>query len=511
MTQIWTPSSTHLYTYPPLDFSHPPSLKDIMTGRDPRWFLEMAVKIPTQKGIKPFILYPWMHQVSYQGLPDSTIMLKSREIGSTTLWAALFLREVLTHPGGNLLIAANKEENAVNAIKYLKTMVQNLPESIKPKIGKYNETQIEFPELGNQIKALSGTEDSGRAERALYLLATEMAFWKNDYAYWMAVQGALVKGSKTVIESTANPESGTENLFHDLWDGQNEFRKHFWNVWSNPEHDDEWYKNKREGSPNIQLFLAEYPETPAQAFIVAADSFFSNEVIQQGQLDVRTPIDAVEFDNHKGWIHIWEKSVPGLHYVVGADVAEGEGSKENNPDWSDATIVDWQTGLHVATIHTQLPYSDYADMLFSYGKEYNNAHMVVERNGGGLGVISWLQAKKYPNMYYETKIEDEIRGVVKTIKNVGYRTTDNNKRVMLDELQVSMKSGRFRSPDILLWTQAKSINRATLKAMGKKKDDKVISAAIAEYVRRRYIPSASLPYDYSVRDTSAKASWQSMW
>lgn len=503
-------SSQHLYSYTPLDFSRPPPVEEIMTGRDARWFLELCVKIPTQRGIKPFVLYPWMHQVAYEGLADRQIMLKSREIGSTTFWTALLLREVLTHPGANLLIAADKEENAVNAIRYVKTMVENLPDQVRPKTGKYNETTVEFPGLGNYIKALPGTPKAGRAERALYLLATEQAFWEQDSVYWNAVTGALVEGGTIVIESTAN---GPEGLFHDIWHAQdNDYAKHFWGWTANPEHTPEWYQRRRKDIPDRFLFIQEYPETAEQAFIGSADSYFDPDVVAAGQEEVRRPVEESVIGKDLGWIHTWKKPLPGAHYVIGADVAEGKASsKDDNPDWSDATILDWATGEHVATIHTRVTEDEYAALLHQYAKEYNNAHLAVERNGPGNGVLMWLRAKGYDNLYYEVSLVDEVRGMVRQAKKFGWTTNENTKGVMLMDLYAAIKAYHFRSPDALFWSQAKVINRATKRAMGKQKDDKVVSAAIAWQAKRKYNPARDYAAAGTVDEGEDGRSWVGMW
>jgi hypothetical protein len=408
-----------------------------------------------------------------------------------------------------LLIAADTEEHAGNAISYAKTMVDNLPEKIKPRIGKWNETTITFPDLGNHIKALSGTPKSARSERAMYLLATEMAFWERDEDYWLAVQGALVDGGLAVIESTAN---GQENTFHQIWaDPENGFAKHFYGWDANPEHSPAWYARKCKDIPDLFKRVSEYPETAEQAFVGSADSYFDPEIVARGQLDVRPPMEVASLGKSVGFVHIWKKPLPGRAYVMGVDCAGGQAAQSgNSPDWSDATVVDWATGEHVATIHTRLSEDEFADVLYQYGQEYNRAHLAVERNGPGGTVLMWLKTKEYPNLYAETVLVDEVRGVTRSAKKLGWLTTENSKSVMLSELYASIKTGNFRSPDSLFWDQAKSIDKVTKKARGRGKDDKVISAAIAEAVRKRYNP-ATQTFDNSGDDVVETRSWVGMW
>lgn len=484
------------------------TLSDILLGPDPRYFFELFCKIPTQHGSKPFTLFPWMMAASI-GVTPHEMMLKSREIGSSTLWVAEKVRKVLTNPGANLLIAADKEGNAINLMKYAKHIVMNLPEKIRPVIGKNNESTIEFPKLGNQIKALPGTVTSGRSERCKYLICTEMSFWDNPEEYWRSVTGALVEGGETVIESTANTES---DLFHDMWfDEDNGYRKHFYGWQSNPTHTKEWYEQRKKEIPESFLFYREYPDFPEQAFQSSTDIYFDRDDISRGEAAVREPlrsIPATHAGNTVGRLMVWKLPLPGRHYVIGVDVAEGKSNNRGKPDYSNAKVLDWRTGEHVATLHCRLPDDLFAKELFSLGHEYNRAFMGVERNGPGLAVIRTLQALNYPadRFYYQESYNTGLQGSFDKTSNIGWLTTTKTKPVMIADLNTAIHAGELSSPDAGFWQEAKSFGR-DLKAKGSAHDDQIMSMAIAEQARKAYRPGINQAAESKNRNTSSGRSW----
>jgi hypothetical protein len=478
-------------TTPWLDPALRPSVDDILFGADPRWFFELFLDIPTQAGSAKFHLFPWMHDVALS-VTDHEIMLKSRDVGSSTFWIAEKLRKVLTHPGANLLIAADKEGNAVNLIRYARHMVQRLPDEFRPRVGKDNETMIEFPELGNYIKALPGTASSGRSERCTYLICTEMAFWEKPEEYFAAVTGALVAGGETVIESTANT---TSDLFHEMWhDALNGYKKRFCGVFENPNHTEAWYDKRRLEIKEPHLFFREYPSTSFQAFQSSADIYFDKDDLEQSSLFIRPPLSTTPVSANDGeplgYTYLWKRPLPGRHYVIGVDVAEGKTNARGKPDYSDAKVLDWQTGEHICTLHCRLTDDLFASEVFDLGKHYNDAFVAVERNGPGLAVIRTMQALGYTNLYYQEQVDDYILGSKTRTRHVGWLTSGRTKPLMISDLNGAIHAGDFISPDGNLWDEAKSFGR-DLKAKGGAHDDQVISAAIAWQAKQAYRPTRS--------------------
>lgn len=477
------------YAYQPLDYRNPPDLREIMYGPDYRWWCELFCKIPTQQGIRPMRLWPWEEEVLSAGLGPRHLMLKARENGSSTLWCAVDLRDTIANPGGNMLIAADKLDNAVNLMKYVKTIVRHLPEEIRPRIVKDNECELGFDApLGNEVVALPGTFKSGRSERAARLLCTEMAFWDNPDQYFVAVRGALVKGGTVKIESTANTAS---DLFAEMWhDEANGYTKHFYGWWANPTHDLAWYLEARRDIKHRHLFDRDYPTRAEDAFLTSSDTYFDLETIERGLADVRQPRSTSTLGPDLGVVKVWKSPIPGHHYVVGVDAAEGKTNRRRRPDFSAYVVVDWATAEVVATCQCRLPDHEFADLLIQEGKRYNTAHMVVERNATGLGVLRRMQALGYTNFYHQTINAATLTGVAAPQREIGWHTSRVTKPHLLLNLAAAVTSGNYSCPDGALWAEVKSFLRQGLSSSPDAHDDMVMAWALAWEGREAYRPSA---------------------
>lgn len=478
----------------PLDWKYPPSLDDILWGDDPRWFFELFCKIPTQDlGTVDFELWPWMHNLAARGITDKEIVLKSRDVGSSTFWIAEKLRKAITHPGRNLLIAADQQKSAVNLLNYARTILENLPDSIRPHIDKNNTEEIYLDKLNVRIAALPGTPDTGRSWRAYYLVCTEMAFWKDPKRYRAAVFNTLVPGGEVAIDSTAN---GVGNLYHQMWAGAKEdsngYRPTFISVWENPNHTPQWYADKRSEYTSKDkadhLFYQEYAATEEEAFLASADNYFSQDLIAQGQTYVipSTTHEDLTGPSGEAWgnVRTWRNPVPGQFYVAGVDVAEGKGGEDG--DWSHATILEWRTGLQVAAIHSRQPDDVYSTTLYEWLTKYNKAYVAVERNGPGLAVIRQLQDHGHRQFFYHDKRVSNLQQEAAQSKPaIGWHTTPQTKSYLFSDLSSDLKSHSLVIPDWMFWDQAKTIDRNKMRARAGN-DDAILATAIANQARRTF-------------------------
>lgn len=490
-----------------IDLRNPPDLQTILLGPDPRWFFSLFVKIPTQHGSRPFIIYPWMNRTIVSGITDREIMLKAREIGSSTFWTAYFLRLTLTHPGANMLIAANTEKNATNLMAYARHMVMGLPDQIRPAIGKNNDTMLEFPGLGNHIYAAPGTADSVRSERAMYILGTEVAFWKDPGEYWPAVYGTRVPGAKIALESTANSAA---DLFAEMYhDPHNGFRKLFFNRHENPTHDAQWWEETKRDIKDPVKRAREYPETDTEAFTLSGNTMFDQDLVTDGLGESRDPLS--RRDLPRGEVRIYKNPRIGRHYILAADVSEGKENSDGRPsDASVCRVVEWRTGEDVAVIDCRIPDDQYAQEIYKLWTMYNRGHIAVERNGPGLAVIRTLQQLGVPtaDFYHHTETVRELGAITSPRKHIGWLTTAASKSHALAELNKSLHAGDLDCPDKEFWTQMRSFGRDG-KALGQAHDDHVMARAIAEVARAEYKPTRKQdPDDLPLPEPKA---WENLW
>ena len=101
----------------------------IKCGKDPQYFMNKYCKIqhPT-RGLIPFNTYPFQDDcVSDFNKHRFNIVLKSRQLGLSTVTAMYAVWMALYHRDKNILIIATKLGVAMNIIKKVKTAIAALP------------------------------------------------------------------------------------------------------------------------------------------------------------------------------------------------------------------------------------------------------------------------------------------------------------------------------------------------------------------------------------------------
>ena len=220
----------------------------IRCAKDPVHFMRKYCYIQhPQRGRIQFNLYPFQERVLglFKDNPYS-IILKSRQLGISTLTAAYSLWTMLFHKDKNVLCIATKQETAKNMVTKVKFMYENLPSWLSIDYIENNKLTLRLNN-GSQIKATSASSDAGRSEAVSLLLIDEAAFIENIGEIWASAQQTLATGGGCIALSTPY---GTGGWFHQTWvkaeSKENEFLpiKLPWFV--HPERDEEWRKRQDE-------------------------------------------------------------------------------------------------------------------------------------------------------------------------------------------------------------------------------------------------------------------------
>lgn len=135
------------------------------------------------------------------------------------------------------------------------------------------------------------------------------------------------------------------------------------------------------------------------SFVGTGGEVLDAETMRELQVNVNsydeftTPFETVNglFKEYKETIH----PIPGHRYVIGADVATGDGE-----DFSAFSVIDIDTLEQCASFKCQLLPNTYADILYLVGKRFFFAVIVVENAGGGGTTLQDLKIKGYPRIYY---------------------------------------------------------------------------------------------------------------
>lgn len=448
----------------------------VKCGKDPIYFLKTYVKIqhPTRSTI-PFKTYEFQDDCIKAFMKfRQNIILKSRQLGLSTITAGYAVWLAIFHKDKNILIIATKKDVAINVIKKIKVMLSSLPAwLLLPQIITESLTTIRFSN-GSEIKAIPTSPSAGRSEALSLLIIDEAAFIKDFKEIWTGLSPTITTGGAAIILSTPN---GVGNMYHSLWTeaeaGLNELNpiKLPWYV--HPERDELWYaKEIRNLKP--QEIAQEYECD----FISSGDTFLKKGELEFLRNNIETPSEKnVKYNG----LWVWKKPEPGANYVIGADVARGDGG-----DYSTFHVIDYDTYEVVAEYMQKTAPDTFADILFDIGKQYNNALICPESNTFGYFTCKRLvEEHNYPKMYHNKLTGNPFANysVIKDVK-YGFDTQTKSRSQILTKLEELIRNKKLtcysqRVYDQLLtfiWEGAKA------QALRGTHDDLVMSLAIACWI-----------------------------
>ncbi len=375
------------------------NLKDIIKSeylkcaKDPIYFMKKYCVIQhPQRGKIPFHLYPFQEKCLSQFTKhDYNIILKSRQLGISTLTAGYSLWMMLFKRDKNVLVIATKQDVAKNLVTKVRIMHDGLPSWLKGQTIEDNKLSLRLAN-GSQIKAISSGGDAGRSEALSLLVLDEAAFIDRIDDIWASSQQTLATGGGAIVLSTPN---GVGNFFHKQWvkadAGENRFntiRLH-WSL--HPEREQEWRDQQDE-------LLG--PKMAAQEcdcdFLASGNSVVDFATLEYYKATYMK--DPVEMRGAESNFWVWEPCDYSRDYMVVADVARGDSS-----DYSAFHVFDIETVTQVAEFKGQLPTKEFGNMLVNVATEYNDALLVIENANVGWAAIQPAIDREYKNLYYTYK------------------------------------------------------------------------------------------------------------
>ena len=434
-----------------------------------------------QRGRIQFSLYPFQEKVLslFQDNPYS-IILKSRQLGISTLTAGFSLWMMLFNKDKNILCIATKQDTAKNMVTKVKFMYENLPSWLKINADENNKLTLRLTN-GSQIKATSAASDAGRSEAVSLLLIDEAAFIENIGEIWASAQQTLATGGGCIALSTPY---GTGNWFHQTWvraeNKENDFLpiKLPWFV--HPERDEVWRKRQDEllGDPRMAAQECDCD------FSTSGDVVFYPEFIEYYEKTfIKDPLERRGADRN---LWIWEPCDYSRNYMVVADVARGDGK-----DHSAFHIIDVENSVQVGEYKGQLGTKEYGHLLVGISTEYNNALLVIENNSIGWSTIQTVIDRGYDNLYYSPK-SGEVRAdsyfdrYMDTSKMVaGFTMSSRTRPMVVGKFQeyVSDKGVTFFSKRLLEEMKTFIWRNGRPEAQSGYNDDLVMSFGVAMYMR----------------------------
>ena len=209
---------------------------------DPIYFMKKYVKIQHPiRGTINFNLYPFQEE-TLSGLVenDFNIILKSRQMGISTLVAAYSLWLMVFHTDKNIRCISITQETSKEIVTRVRFANDNLPLWLKVPLVENNRLSLVLKN-GSTIKAESSAGTAGRSAALSLLIIDEAAFIDNIEEIWLSAQYTLSTGGRAIVLSTPN---GVGNFFHSTWVDAEGKKNNFhttklpWHL--HPERDQKW-------------------------------------------------------------------------------------------------------------------------------------------------------------------------------------------------------------------------------------------------------------------------------
>ena len=378
------------------DIKHLIRQEYLKCAKDPSHFMKKYCFIQhPQRGRIQFGLYPFQDKVLnvWKENPYSMV-LKSRQLGISTLASGYSLWLMTFHKDRNILALATTQATARNLISKIQFMWENLPSWLKVDAVENNKLSLRLSN-GSKAQAKSSNADAARSEAVSLLIIDEAAFIDNIAETWASAQQTLATGGGAIVLSTPY---GTGNWFHKMWVSAESQENDFipiklpWFV--HPERDQEW-RDKQDtllGDPMLaaQECDCDFSTSGNTVFISEWLEFIKTTTIQE-------PMERRGVDQN---LWVWEAADYSRDYMIVADVARGDGK-----DFSGCHVMDVLTNTQVAEYKGQLPPKEFGYFLTGLATEYNNAMLVVENANIGWATLDAVQERGYRNLYHSPKGE----------------------------------------------------------------------------------------------------------
>lgn len=446
----------------------------VRCGKDPVYFMNEYVKVQhPEKGTLPFKTYAFQDDCVRDFIKHRfNIVVKSRQLGLSTVSAAYALWMALFHKDKNILVIASKLATAVNFIKKVKFALKSVPPWLL--ISQYRDTQqsIVFSN-GSEIKAIPTSEDAGRSEALSLLVVDEAAIIRNFDEVWTGLYPTLSTGGSAILISTPKGVGGIyHKIYADAVAGVNNFNPISlpWTV--HPERDEEWFvEDSKQFHGDKKRIAQEY----LCDFISSGDTFLQAEQMEWIKSMIREPISK-EGDARRVWV--WERPMVAHKYLISADVARGDAT-----DHSAFHVIDTNTATIVAEYKGKITPDRLGELIVEYARAYNNALVCPENNTYGFMTCAKIKELKYTRFYYKNARYAE-NYVPKEGEQPGFSTQANNKIQALTKLEELLRNKLLKSYSQRLVDELSTYvwNGSKAGALKGYNDDLVMSAAIGTWL-----------------------------
>jgi hypothetical protein len=331
-----------------------------------------------------------------------SIVLSARQTGKSQTSAAFLLWFAMFFMDKTILIASNKNDNAMEMIKRIRFMYERIPHWLKAGVNSdgWNKHSIGF-DNGSSIHSCATSENSGRGLAISLLFLDEFAHVRDavQQEFWTSMAPTLATGGSCIICSTPN---GDTELFAQLWRGAILGAEDgFCPVevkWDEPPGRDARFRDKEIAKIGDLRWRQEY-----LCEFLSSDPMLIDTVVVATLFNLVKKVKPI---GTIGEITFFKEPQPNTTFLVGMDVATGTGK-----DFTTLEVFEFPSLEHVAewrsnTTSSPIAYQMLTKLLRILERTHSSVFFSVENNGVGEGIIALYEADENPPSASEFVSED---------------------------------------------------------------------------------------------------------
>lgn len=410
---------------------------------DPLYFAENFVKIQVLDngdgvpGLIKFEPYEFQKRIITEFFKNQFIIAKiGRQYGKTTVFSILVVYLALFNEDYGVLIAANKAASAVEIMRRVKTVYENLPKWMQLGVVKWNEKYVEF-DNGSRILSVATTPDAARGFSFSTIILDEFAFVRQSIAeeFYTSIYPTISSGKNTHLAIISTPKM---NHFYKFWTDAVKHRSLYFPIdvkWDDVPGRDQKFKEETIRNIGEDRWLTEFEAN----FLGSSLTLIPQSTLQQ--IDFEEPQQIVES------VRIFEHPEKEHKYFISVDTSRGLGL--DNHAFTVTDITDFPYKVVATFIHSTLDHVLFPQIIDRTGRYYNNAYILVETNDNGMMVADTL----YNDLEYENMLSAFPKGragqVLGTFdpKRMGLKVSQQTKRIGCATLKTLMVNNKLKLKD----------------------------------------------------------------
>ena len=472
------------------------------------------------KDAKLRLLQPnYTQRLLVQNWTNRLIIIKSRQLGCSTFILSLFFVEAMLIPGLTVAVVSHEDYATKRLLDKLDVFHRYLPDDIRPQLYHNSDHEKSLPNGSTIYIGTAGARAFGRGDTIHRCLVSEEAHYANAEKLLSGLAEAVPMGGYLIRETTPAGDSGyTYNSVQACIEGNSNFKLlplYWWFgedyriprgdnrlpeedrgdlvytakeaelVFSKHLSEDQirwmrWKIRDMVSESKENIFPQEYISDLETCFIGPKTRVFDaiSAHLELLSLGCREPTKKEDI------IEIWKEPEPLAKYIFWVDPCGGEAVGTNDPH--EGVILKIHAGglEHIASIYSVAEQRVLAEKVVKWATKYNNALLVVERNGVGKGVLNYVVDQSYKNIYMDTKPDGTSTG------KWGWYTTAGNKATMVDNCIDAIKHGSVITYDRKLIRQLRALVY---------KDNKIIPKGTRDDRAMAFMGAITVALQYPVR------------